>query len=68
MKPVEVFLEVVAQGVEIGRPERDIWFKADIGWPVPVGEEAPASGFEQFVDLDPRNCFVHEDLVALPIR
>ena len=33
------FLEVVAQGVEIGRPDRDIWFKANIGRRVSFGEK-----------------------------
>ena len=68
MEPVEVSSKSLPRESSIGRLERDIWFKADIGGLVPGGEEVSAGGFEQFVDLDPRNCFVHEDLVALPVR
>ena len=57
-------LEVVAQRVQVGCLDRNACLKADI----PVGEEAPASGFEQLVDRDPRSRFVHGDPVALQVR
>ena len=55
------FLEVITQRVQVGCLDRNACLKANIGGLVPVGEEAPAGGFEQFVDLDPRSRFVHGD-------
>ena len=52
-------VEVVAQAVEVGRLEGDARLQADVGRSATVGEEAPAGGFEQGVDLDARRGFVH---------
>ena len=65
MNPGEGFFEVIAQRVQVRCLDRNARLKANIGGLVAVGEEAPAGGFEQLVDLDPRSRFVHGESIAL---
>ena len=53
------FLEVLAEGVEVLRLERDAGFKLDVRGAFGIREEAPARGFEQLVDFDAGGGFLH---------
>ena len=58
-------LEFVALSIEVERLDREVRRQADVGGFANLGEETPASCFEQFVDLYPRGHFVHGDLLSL---
>ena len=45
-------LEVVAEGIQLGRLDRHAWLKSDVGGHNIVRKETPACRFEQFVDFD----------------
>ncbi len=52
-------LEVVPQGVQVGRLDGDTVLQADVGRPACAGKEAPSGFHQQGVDSDAGGCFVH---------
>ena len=58
-------LEVLPEGIEIGRLDRDAGFNADVGGSAAIRKEAPACCFEQLVDLDAGCGFFHACCTSL---